>query len=303
MLRGTFATMSPWDVFDWLARKKLSGQLVVERGDVSRRFQLAAGVVTRVSSTHPAEQLGRLLVGAGYISEEQLAAAMRGSDPLGLALVSAGLVAEDDLRAMLEVKMKESVFETLTWSEGTFAFEPAAAGARRGVQVAVPLRGCLEEGESRTALWRAVRERVPDDNARFRVVQSGGTADELVQDVARGLTVREIMLERRSLPFSVYRALAELADRGTIVPVTGEALRAIKLQDAVRSLLARWSVPRLARAREELAGEDLSPPERALLARVDGRWDLMALVRTSALGDAEALLAMERLVARGLVVL
>src|SRR5262249_48458408 len=159
-------------------------------------------------------------------------------------------------------KMKESVFETLTWGEGTFAFDPAAAGARRGVQAAVLLRQCLEEGDSRAALWRAVRERVPDDVARFRVVHLGGTADELVQDVARGLTVREIMLERRSLPFPIYRALAELAERGVIVPLTGEALRAVKLQDAARSLLARWSVPRLARTRDELGAEELSPSEK-----------------------------------------
>ena len=56
--------MAPWDVLDWLSRRRLSGVLSVERGDVSRRFQVAGGVVTRVTSTHPAELLGRLLVGA-----------------------------------------------------------------------------------------------------------------------------------------------------------------------------------------------------------------------------------------------
>jgi hypothetical protein len=303
MLRGSFATMPPLDALEWIARRRTSGVLVAERGDVVRTFQLAAGVVTRVSSTHPAELLGRLLVGAGYLTDERLAAA-RGGEPLGIALVRAGLIAEDDLRAVLELKIRESVYELLSWPDGSFAFDPTAAGARREVQVAIPLRDCLEEGERRAALWRAVRERIPDDDCRFRVVQQqAGTADELLQDVARGLTVREIILERHALPFPIYQALAELSERGVIVPSTSASDRAARVASAARSLLGRRSVPRLSRPREDLAGEDLSAAERALLGRIDGRWDLMTLVRTSALGEADALLTMERLTTRGLVTL
>ncbi len=302
MLRGTFTTMAPWDVLDWLARRKLSGLLTVDRGDVTRKFQLAGGVLTRVTSTHPAELLGRLLVGAGYLADESLATSANG-DPLGHALVTSGLVAEDDLRAVLELKIRESVWETLSLVDGSFSFEPSGTGARREVQVAVPLRPVLEEGESRVAIWRAVRERIPDDEHRFRVVHFEGTADELVQDVGRGLTVREIILERRSMPFTVYRALAELLERGLIAPMSKEMDQSSRLVAAARALLTRPSVPKLARPRDELADEELSPAERTLLGRIDGRWDLMTLLRTSPMNEADALLTMERLASRGLVTL
>src|SRR5687768_8380817 len=114
MLTGSLSTFAPWDLLDWLARRLLSGLLVLERGDLVRRIQVAGGVVTRVSSSHPAEHLSRLLVGAGYLTDEQLSGLGRSSEPLGQALVGAGLVAEDDLRSVLELKIRESIYEALS---------------------------------------------------------------------------------------------------------------------------------------------------------------------------------------------
>lgn len=296
--------MAPWDVLDWLSRRRLSGVLSVERGDVSRRFQVAGGVVTRVTSTHPAELLGRLLVGAGYLTDEQATAAVsRGGEPMGQALTVSGAIAEEDLRSVLELKIRESVYELLSWSEGNFSFDASGTGARRELQVAVPLRACLDDGDSRVALWKAVRERIPDDDTRFRVKNQEGTADELVHDVARGMSVREIMLERHSLPFNIYRALAELIERNVIAPIDPQVGHAARLLSAARHLLTRRSVPRLTRTREELAGEELTAAERAMLNRVDGQWDLMTLVRTSLVNEGDALLTLERLATRGFVAL
>jgi hypothetical protein len=301
MLQGSLSTFAPWDLFDWLARRLLTGLLVLERGDLVRRIQLAGGVVTRVSSSHPAEHLSRLLVGAGYLTDEQVSGLGRSGEPLGQALVTAGLVAEDDLRSVLELKIRESIYEALSWSDGRFGFEPANPTGRRGVQVAVPLRACLVDGESRAALWRAVRERIPDDGCRFRVLHLAGTADELLHDAARGLTVREIMLERHSLPFPIYRALAELAERGIIALASSDQAPAPQLAAAARQLLGRYLVPRLARARDEILGEELTPGERALVSRIDGHWDVMTLIRSAPYGEADALLGLERLATRGLV--
>ena len=225
----------------------------------------------------------------------------RSGEPLGQTLVAAGLVAEDDLRSVLELKIRESIFEALSWNDGRFSFEPSNPTGRRGVQVAVPLRAVLADGESRAALWRAVRERIPDDSCRFRVLHLAGTADELLHDAARGLTVREIMLERHSLPFPIYRALAELAERGIISLASSDQAPGPELAAAARQLLGRYLVPRLARAREEILTEELTPGERALVQRIDGRWDVMTLIRSAPYGEADALLGLERLATRGLV--
>src|SRR5262249_28452631 len=173
------------------------------------------------------------------------------------------------------------------------------------VPVAVPLARILSDGPARALLWRAYRERIPSDDVRFRVAATSGTADELIQDVERGLSVRELMLERRWLPFSTYRRLAELTEHGDIVPLRDgddEATTA-RISTAVRAILGRAVVPRMARPPEELATFDLSASERAVLNRVDGHWDASALIRSSPIGELEAIATLERLVARGLVVL
>jgi hypothetical protein len=301
MIQGSLATFAPQDLFDWLARRKLSGLLALERGDVSRRFQIAGGVLTRVASTHPAEHLSRVLVGCGYVTDDHVDATSRVGEPLGQSLVAQGMVAEDDLRSVLELKIREGLYECLSWTDGSFLFEPGTSTGKRGVQVAVPLRTALQEGEGRAALWRAVRERIPDDNCRFRVLLMAGTADELLQDAARGLTVREIMLERRSLPFPVYRALAELAERGVLAVAAPETSTPADLATAARAVLARYGVPRLTRDRDAILAEPLSPGERALVSRIDGRWDVMSLLRAAPFGEADALVGLARLASRGLV--
>jgi hypothetical protein len=302
MLRGQVNTMSVADVLEWADRRHVSGTFVFERGAVTRRLGVTDGAAVLVSSSHPAEHLGRFLVGAGYITDEALEGVTVPGHPLGRILVTRGLIAEGDLRAVLESKISEAVYEMLSWDDGGFAFEPDIMPERGEVQVRVSLRTLLADGEGRARLWRALRERIPSDETRFKVRAYSGTGDEVIQDVARGLSVREIMLERRWLPFQTYRALAELAERGAIaIMPTADPGSPDQLAETVRALLSRTTVPRLSRSTQELDQLDLSPAERALVARIDGRWDTMTLIRTLGIGEVEALLGLERLAARGLV--
>lgn len=304
MLRGLVATMPVADLLEWMDRRAISGTVHFEREGMSRRLLVEAGSVTRVTSSHPAEHLGRVLVGAGYVTDEQLAGVYRAGQPLGQLLVAGNYVAEDEMRAVLEHKVLEAAYELLSWDDGSFTLEPGALPPRNEVAVAVPIARILAEGPARAALWRAYRERIPSDDVRFRVVDTTGTADELVQDVARGLSVRELMLERRWMPFPTYRRLAELSEHGHIVPLGGAGVApAVRVAATAKAILGRPGVPRLARPVLELAGYDLTAAERTMLGRVDGRWDAATLVRTSSLPEVEALVTLERLAARGLVLL
>lgn len=302
MLRGLVATFAVTDLFEWLDRRGVTGSVFLENGPINRRLVVEGGAIVKLTSSHPAEHLGRVLVGAGYVTDEQLAAVYRPGEPLGHSLVVRNLIAEDELRGVLETKILEGAFELLSWNEGSFVVEPGVVPTAGEVPVSVPLARVLSEGPARAALWRAYRERIPSDDVRFRAATNRGTADELVQDVARGLSVRELMLERRWLPFATYRRLAELTEEGHIIPLReGEGAPSTRVANAVRAILGRPVVPRLIRSTEELAAYDLTSNERALLARIDGLWDAAILVRTSPGGELETLATLERLVARGLI--
>jgi hypothetical protein len=348
--------MSVMDVLDWLDRRRPNGELTVQRGTLVRRLETVNGLITRASGSYPTEQLGRILVGSGAVSEDDLAAALAETGTglsLGKRLIRAGKIDEEALRLALELKIGESVYELMSWSEGSFAFEPAQRTHEAEVEMGVPIRELLAQGEVRARDWHAARELIPDDDARFVVVDATALGlGRLVEDVIRGLTVREIILEQKVLPWTVVRQLADLVHKGKIRldhrlsplepvesgPSPDALLRAAEarsrdgdrvaalglakaaqaaalgddgvsarvraferavLAELARVYLTRWRVPRTLRPPEEV--DCLSNEEKYLLGRVDGRWDLMTLVRGTTLREVEALVTLQKLATKGLI--
>jgi len=77
-----------------------------------------------------------------------------------------------------------------------------------------------------------------------------------------------------------------------------------RVAEVARQLLSRHRVPKLVRDPATLPPETaLSDAERELAARVDGRWDLLSLVRSASVREAEALLAFAHLAEVGVVAL
>jgi hypothetical protein len=76
-----------------------------------------------------------------------------------------------------------------------------------------------------------------------------------------------------------------------------------RVAEIAKQLLSRHYVPRLARPlTSDLVTElALSQAELELAARVDGRWDILSLVRSATVREAEALLAFARLAEVGVV--
>jgi hypothetical protein len=72
-----------------------------------------------------------------------------------------------------------------------------------------------------------------------------------------------------------------------------------RVAEVAKQLLARHRVPR--RIRDASPDLGLSPAELELAARVDGRWDLLSLVKSAPIREAEALLAFAHLAEVGVV--
>lgn len=72
-----------------------------------------------------------------------------------------------------------------------------------------------------------------------------------------------------------------------------------RVAEVAKQLLARHRVPR--RLRDASPAMGLSPAEIELASRVDGRWDLLSLVKSASIREAEALLAFAHLAEVGVV--
>jgi len=72
-----------------------------------------------------------------------------------------------------------------------------------------------------------------------------------------------------------------------------------RVAEVAKQLLARHRVPR--RVKDATTELGLSPAEVELASRVDGRWDLLSLVKSASIREAEALLAFAHLAEVGVV--
>lgn len=365
-LRGSIATMPVEDVFDWAARRRVTGRLVVERDDLVRTFWLSAGVAVWETSNAPEEQLGQILLRSGLVDEQVLSDALDARThenvAFGKILVMVGAVAEPHLVAILTIKVREALCEVAAWDDGMFDFDPGDIPAPNRIPVSVALPPCLDLARARHARWHAIRAAIPDDATSFlvdnpsgvvigatgrvdgprllAVLEQGGTAGDAIASLAGErfatldvltdlLGVGAIRIDtsrRRDLarasPETIARAIhARLAegDRAGALVVASQALAArpgdadvrrlykeaerARVTEVARSLLSRHQVPRLRRSPAELDALELSDVERRLAHRVDGRWDLLSLVRSSPFGEVPTLLAFATLAERGIIAL
>lgn len=100
----------------------------------------------------------------------------------------------------------------------------------------------------------------------------------------------------------------ELARRAVLGAPEQEELRILYhalerslLAELGRELLGRFRVPHLLVDDPERTGLELDEVERQLVARIDGRWDLLSLLQVIPLREVEILMACKRLAARGII--
>jgi hypothetical protein len=127
-----------------------------------------------------------------------------------------------------------------------------------------------------------------------------GPRTESAAELASGARARLRTGDRAAALAMAERARA-LAPTDPETRAAHAAAERARVAEVARDLLARHRVPRLRRSQAELAAMDLTEVERRLVHRIDGRWDLLSLIRTSSVRESEALLALARLAERGVV--
>ena len=360
-LKGSLATMPAGDLFEWLARRGASGRVALERGEVTRGFEVEGGEVRGAVSNVPTEGLAKLLLGRQLVDEQAMQSALRrqadSGGSLAGALLAAGVLPEAALRVLHEELARESLAEAVSWSEGGFEFTPGPVEAELPVAIAIDdaLPFALAEAPRRREirrvlpsdgvhLWIADKDQVPADRSDLAAVmaqvEAGRSVDQIACDapsrfealdrIALLLEAGALRLERRTRrrgqpdsqldPDALGQAARgraiggdragalELARRAVDGAPEKDELRTLYhsleralLAELGRELLARFTVPRLLVADSDRSGLELDEVESRLVARIDGRWDLLSLLQVIPLREVEILMACKRLAARGII--
>ncbi len=230
-IRGSLRTMCIEDLFDWIDRRHLVGHLSVERGDAAHSFYFDQGAVTAASSNVPGEHLGQLLMSRGLVDEKVLSEAFSVQAETGVFLGKVLLMSEaldaESLREVLEIKLREAIWDVLSWQGGHFEFDEGPRGGSE-FEIRVPLRTTLDLGKLQVQRSRAIRKLIPHDHLRFFVTDFFAVQDpesserkrnqsaRLVDCVERGLTLNQIILEHHGRRFQVTSQLAELIEKGAL---------------------------------------------------------------------------------------
>ncbi len=130
--------------------------------------------------------------------------------------------------------------------------------------------------------------------------QRSSESDLSIEQLAQAVRGRAAGGDRSGALAMVERAVESDPENETILALKGEIERAV-FAELSRSLLTSFRVPKLLKTHQELESIDMNQTERYLTGRIDGRWDLLSLMRISPMREVEALRAFKRLADRGII--
>ena len=360
-LRGVLSTMPAEDVLEWVAKKKLAAPITFECRGVVRSVVVEDGAIVWASSNRREEQLGVILVGSGLVAERALADALEARAetgvPLGKVLLMSGLITEIDLIEILATKIRETVTDVLTWTDGVFDVVPRSQSPATGVNAQLAIDVCLTVARRRTARATEITAVLGSDDVSFYVPPTATPPASTEGDVIDTAKLWTMAGDRRSAAeiaaafsgerYMAFDKLARLVETGKLVvdrrvrertnsavelaagargrlrqgdragafamatqalhqdPSDAEVRKTFtqteraRVAEVAKQLLARHRIPR--RVKEPTTALGLSEAEIELAKRVDGRWDILSLVRSAQVREAEALLAFAHLAELGVI--
>jgi serine/threonine-protein kinase len=133
-LSGDLKDLSPVRLFARLAADRESGQVILERGPVSKDIYLVDGAPEFISSNVPSERFGEYLVAHNVISPGELSMALailpRFRGKLGDTLVGLSLLRPLEVFRYLTRQVREKMIDVFTWPEGRFRYHRGKINSR-----------------------------------------------------------------------------------------------------------------------------------------------------------------------------
>ena len=149
-ISGDLAPDGARTVLRLLGKNGSSGVLRLRSSIGGARIHIRDGLVL-AATLESQPRLGEALVADGVLSADQIETALstqrrsRGGRPLGQVLVELGLIERGALGLALERQIRRVVFGLLSWTEGSYAFEPGAESDPDASFVGIELTALLAE--------------------------------------------------------------------------------------------------------------------------------------------------------------
>jgi hypothetical protein len=150
-----------------LARRGMTGALVVGGPDGPGWIHLVEGRLVAASSPSPRARLGDRLVGAGLLDPGELAAALQlqAEEPtgkrLGALLVERRAVSPAAIRLFAQEQLLDALFEICGWRSGDVEFLPDETPDASLIPIDLAVDYALDEAARRERQWEELSELIP----------------------------------------------------------------------------------------------------------------------------------------------
>ncbi len=178
-LHGNLRDFGMGEVFQLIGQQRKSG--VLEVGGSGGRVELwfdEGRIVSAmpVQAGHDQAALGEMLVRCGLLTRERLAELETEREPalcsLSQLLVDREVLDADEIEEIENLLTRDTIFDLLRWTDGSFGFEARAARHARDPEALLGAEQVLMDGLRMVDEWRTFAAAVPSEQTVFRRVKS-----------------------------------------------------------------------------------------------------------------------------------
>ncbi|MFO0092774.1 MAG: DUF4388 domain-containing protein [Gemmatimonadaceae bacterium] len=238
-IRGNLSEANLADVLQLLALGQKTGCLSMAREGSFGSIHFADGRVVHAGLVNRRDRLGDRLVRLGVIDADELArlaaeVAPQDERELAQTLLRSGRVDRDVLLTEYRVHVEEAVYHLLSWTHGTFTFEPDDEAVLEPPLLSVSADSLLLEGARRVDEWTLIAKKIPSLDLIFeldgpRLTQREtplSPEQERLLPLLDGLQDVQAIIERSGLgEFDVGKALYGLLTAAYVQRVGRSAAR------------------------------------------------------------------------------
>ena len=242
--QGDISSIALSDVFQNLAANQKTGTLTIDSGGHARHIQFRDGKIVSFADGE-GFSIADWLADKEIVNRERMDEALKRyrkskKKTLGEILRDLGTISLEDYRSYLSDLLKETLYEVLSFREGTFEFhegvmrEEHADRETLGLGIELPPQAVMMEAARRMDDWQKIRLHIPSESEIYLVSPSererlmGEAPDDLTREAIAlmdgTLTLRQVI---GKLPYSRFdgcRALAGLIAGKKARPLDGTLL-------------------------------------------------------------------------------
>lgn len=228
-MNGSLTTVSLPDILRQIYSERLTGELVLTRGQEYKQIYFETGNIVFAASNQPQDRIGASLLRQGIIKPDQFEQVMAQTSEgkrFGQVLVEAGIMNERDVTTNITFQILDIIYSVFTWTTGDYEFLDGECRLAEELKLKLTTASIILEGVRRIEDFGVIRRGLGDLNRfiapstspllRMQTMTLKPLERQLLEMVAQPLDLLQIMIYSNAAAEPTLRALFGLISSGVL---------------------------------------------------------------------------------------